>query len=303
MFSGEEEVGDDVEWGGTVAEDGELSMGVGDEAGGERTGFLDAEDGGIRGFPVLLVGVDALAHHFLATGGVEHIINNLECEADVLAVLGEAAELRRGCVARHGTETEGGSEQRGGLVHVCRADFIESGPSAFVFQILNLPGNEAEAAGGEGKFLNHGGDSVTARWLGERDKLESLREEGVAGKDGDAFAENFMIGWFTPSEIVVVHTWEVVVDEGVGVDTFDGAGQRHGVGGFAVDGVAGGKGEDGSDTFTAGKQGVAHRFVDGGWLNCVVGDEFIERDVDAGADTCEVLVEVEAGGLAHGGGC
>ncbi len=47
MFSGEEEVGDDVERGSAAAEDGELSMGVGDEAGGERTGFL-----------VLLVGAD-----------------------------------------------------------------------------------------------------------------------------------------------------------------------------------------------------------------------------------------------------
>ena len=35
VFSGQEEVGDDVEWGRAVAEDGELFVGIGNEARGE----------------------------------------------------------------------------------------------------------------------------------------------------------------------------------------------------------------------------------------------------------------------------
>ena len=52
------------------------------------------------------------------------------------------------------------------------------------------------------------------------------------------------------------------MDERIGVDAFDGTGQRQGRRRAAADCFAGGERQGGSDAFAAGKNGVAHRLVD-----------------------------------------
>ena len=49
------------------------------------------------------------------------------------------------------------------------------------------------------------------------DDLEGEVLEGVAGEDGDGFAEDYVAGGLAAAEVVVVEGGEVVVDEGVGV--------------------------------------------------------------------------------------
>ena len=53
-----------------------------------------------------------------------------------------------------------------------------------------------------------------------------------------------MRGEFSPPVIVVVHRGEVVVDEGVGVDEFECAGDGHDRFGFPSDRLRGGHTED-----------------------------------------------------------
>ena len=53
-------------------------------------------------------------------------------------------------------------------------------------------------------------------------------KQSVAGQDGDAFAEDLVIGRLAAAQIVVIHGRQIVVDEGIGVDALDGASQRQG---------------------------------------------------------------------------
>ncbi len=60
-------------------------------------------------------------------------------------------------------------------------------------------------------------------WLGScGDGLEGEGLEGVAGEDGDGFAEDYVAGGLAAAEVVVVEGGEVVVDEGVGVEHLEG---------------------------------------------------------------------------------
>ena len=52
--------------------------------------------------------------------------------------------------------------------------------------------------------------------------MEGEGLEGVAGEDGDGFAEDFVAGGLAAAEVVVVEGGEVVVDEGVGVEHLQG---------------------------------------------------------------------------------
>ena len=66
--------------------------------------------------------------------------------------------------------------------------------------------------------------------FGLRGDFKRLRQQRVARQHGDAFAEDLVVGRLAAAEIVVVHRRQIVVDERVGVDALDGAGQRQGVG-------------------------------------------------------------------------
>jgi hypothetical protein len=56
-----------------------------------------------------------------------------------------------------------------------------------------------------------------------RQKCERFGEQTVAGEDGHAFAEDDVSRRSPAPQRVVVHGREIVVDERVGVDQFDGA--------------------------------------------------------------------------------
>ena len=61
-----------------------------------------------------------------------------------------------------------------------------------------------------------------------------------------------MIGWLSSTKIVIVHGRQVVVDEGHGVDHFEGDGRGHGDFGGTAKHFAGGQTEDGSNALASG---------------------------------------------------
>ncbi len=98
------------------------------------------------------------------------------------------------------------------------------------------------------------------------DGLEGEGLEGVAGEDGDGFAEDYVAGGLAAAEVVVVEGGEVVVDEGVGVEHFEGCseiGYAFGVSVGAGDHPGGFHAEDGAEAFASGEGAVAHGSVDG----------------------------------------
>ena len=119
--------------------------------------------------------------------------------------------------------------------------------------------------------------------------LKGLGQQGVAGEDGNAFPENFMAGEFAAPIVVVVHSGKVVVDERIGVNTFDGAGQGQGVGFISATCGRGGEAKSRPHAFAAGEEGIAHRPVDGGRLGLLRGQKPIEGAIDcAGASRKEI---------------
>ena len=58
--------------------------------------------------------------------------------------------------------------------------------------------------------------------------MEGKGLEGIAGEDGDRVAEDLVAGGLTAAEIVVVEGREVVMDERVGVEHFDGGAELDG---------------------------------------------------------------------------
>ena len=66
------------------------------------------------------------------------------------------------------------------------------------------------------------------------DGMEGEGLEGVAGEDGDGFAEDLVAGGLAAAQVIVVEGREVVVDEGVGVEHLDGGAELGGGLGMAV---------------------------------------------------------------------
>ena len=133
-----------------------------------------------------------------------------------------------------------------------------------------------------------------------RDGLEGEGLERVAGEDGGGFAERDVAGGLAAAEVVVVERGEVVVDERVGVEHFDGGAEAGGAVGYvAGDHACGFHGEDGAQAFAAGEGGVAHRAVDAVRLRGGRGEQALECGVgERGAGGEEGFdVRIHAGGV------
>ena len=102
-----------------------------------------------------------------------------------------------------------------------------------------------------------------------------------------------MVGRLAAAEIVVVHRRQIVVNERVGVDALDSAGEGHGVGFLSAAGRCRREQNGGAHPLAAGEERVAHRLVDGGGLDFFGWQKFVERRVDGVCARGEKLVQVE----------
>jgi len=147
---------------------------------------------------------------------------------------------------RHRAEAEGGGDEGAGFSPVDFDEFFQRDTFLFRIEVENLAGDEAETAGGMGKLLHEIGGGVAAVGLGAGDRGEGFGEEPIASKYGHRFAENAVVSGATAAEVVVIHARKVVMDQGVGVDAFDGTGGGNGEGFGTTGGPGGGQAEDGA---------------------------------------------------------
>ncbi len=110
-----------------------------------------------------------------------------------------------------------------------------------------------------------------------RDDLERDGEECVACEDGDAFAENLVVGGASAAEVIVVHARKIIVDERIGMDAFDGGCGWEGVCGGASAGFGCGDAGGWAQALSASKQAVAHGLVDGGWFRGCFGNPLVQE--------------------------
>lgn len=108
-----------------------------------------------------------------------------------------------------------------------------------------------------------------------------MGQKAVTREDSDSFAIDAVVCGATSTEIIVVHAGEIVVNEGVGVNAFDGASGGNCKGLFSSNGSSSGEAEDRAKAFAPCEKTIAHGAVDEGWIG-LRGDELIEGFFDQG---------------------
>lgn len=132
-----------------------------------------------------------------------------------------------------------------------------------------------------GEFGHEIGGGVAAVGFCASDGGEGLGEKAIAREYGDRLTEDAVIGGPTAAEIIIVHAGEIVVNEGVGVNAFDGACGGESEGLVSSHGSCGGKAENGAEAFATCEKTVAHGSVDERGLS-LGGDQSIEGFFDQG---------------------
>ena len=127
-----------------------------------------------------------------------------------------------------------------------------------------------------GQFGNEIGGRVAAVGFCPGDGGESFSEKAIAREYGDRFTEDAVIGGPAAAKIIIVHAGEIVVNQGVGVNAFDGASGGNCEGLVSSNSPSGGEAEDGTQAFASCEKTVAHGSVDEG------GAELGRRLVDRG---------------------
>ena len=87
---------------------------------------------------------------------------------------------------------------------------------------------------------------------------EGFREQAVPREDGLAFAEGHVAGGFAAPQVVIVHGGQVIVDEGLGVDVFQGRGAGEGDLRRASERFGGQHAEHRTHALAPGFEAVAH---------------------------------------------
>ncbi len=197
---------------------------------GGLSGFFEAEECGVGCFDGFDVFAGGFAEFLSALGDIEDVIDDLKSEAETGTELRERIHLGGGCICTHGTEAEGCREEGS---RFCGMDEAECGwrdGFAFVLEIEDLTSNELCRPGSHRQLAHECGGRVTFCAGMARDDFECNGQESIAGEDGNPFAEIFVVGGAPAPEIVVVHTGQIVMDERVSVDAFDGSCGWHCVG-------------------------------------------------------------------------
>jgi len=262
---------------------------------GLGAGTVEAEDGGVRGLLGSNVFAGAFAELFARLGDVEDIVDDLEGEAEGLTEIGEGLQFRLCRIGAHGAEPDGGSQKGSGFGLMDELEIPGGGGFAFALEVEYLAGNEPQAAGGSGELADEGGHVISAGGGSVAEDLEGDGKEGIAGEDGDAFAEDLMIGRPAAAEVIVIHAGEIVVDERVGVDAFDGTGVGQGGVDGAAAGLRGCEGEDGAKTLAARKEAVAHRLVESGGFDGGLREETAKRLIHQRRALREILIQKHVG--------
>ena len=133
---------------------------------------------------------------------------------------------------RIGAAAHAGREQRARLGAVQALEIVGRDRPALGLEVHHLAADQARRAAG---LAQHRGGAQPAAQapvvpassgsLGQ--EVEGARQQRVAGQDRDRLAEHHVRGRLAAAQVVVVHRGQVVVDQAVGVDHLDRAGERH----------------------------------------------------------------------------
>src|SRR6266478_5978976 len=259
-------------------------------------GTLQSVNRGIGGFLLGDIFSRSLAQRGRRFFHVQNVVGDLKGPADSFA---EAAQARDVVGARAGAERAGGdrsANQRGGLRAVYVFEHFRLDAPALGLQVGDLAADHAvDGARGAGDFSYHG-DALGWRDGCCADGFERESQQRVSGQDGYGFAKFFVASRFAAAEVVVVESGQVVVDQGIGVDHFDGASGMQRGGNVGHEDSRRLEAQNRADALASGKNAVAHGLMDGSWARGFAREKTLEGGVDGQA------VFFKEGGELHRGG-
>jgi hypothetical protein len=277
---------------GAIAENFQGSERAIGEALRDLPGFFEANDRGISRFLRGSVFAGGFAELLAGLRDIQNVVNDLEREADVVAEFGKRLKLRRSAIRAHAAQSRRAAEQRRGLAFVDVFELVGGNFFAFAFEVGDLSRDELQRTGCARDFENEVLMRVARPGTALRGDLERLRQERVPRQHGDAFAKNFVVRELAATIIVIVHRRQIVVDEGISVDAFHGAGERHRIRLLSTASRRRRKAKRGTHPLAAGKKRVTHRFVDGRGHGFFRREKAVERfvhGVGAGGKKCRQI--------------
>ena len=158
-------------------------------------------------------------------GAVKDVVDNLEGQSEGIAVGGEGLDPFGVAGDRESAHADGGVEEVGGLVLMHKGDGIGVAAAAAA-DVLPLTADDAGAAGADGEGVDQLGQGVGRG--GGSQNLEGESQQGIAGQDGIGFAVYLVKRGFAAAFVIVVHAWQIVMNEGVGMQDLDGHGGGQG---------------------------------------------------------------------------
>jgi len=151
---------------------------------------------------------------------------------------------------------------------------------AFGFDIRDLTANHPIDRAGSGCNFCEDGAAALRRGRRPTDGFEGKRQKSVTREDGDGFAEFLVARGFAAAEVIVVEGRQVIVNQGVGVDEFDGAGRMERGGDIAGENSRRLETQDRTNSFSTGKDAVTHGCMDGSGLRGRQRKEPLKSSID-----------------------
>ena len=94
------------------------------------------------------------------------------------------------------------------------------------FQIPHLPRDEMQAPRRDRQLLHHLSRRVARTGGRLQQQFKRHRLQGIPRQHRDGIAINLVARRPPPAEIIIIHTWQIIVDQRVGMNAFNGTSRR-----------------------------------------------------------------------------
>ena len=216
-------------------------------------------------------------------------------QADVFGIAGHAIQLPIGRAGGDRSHADRGTHEHAGLVLMDVLERRQVDVLVFSLNIEHLSTDHSEVAGPERQFLNDADLLHRLAALHEirpADQVEGHREQRVARQDRHRFAIDFVVRRFSPAEVVVVHRRQVVVNQRVGMNEFQRAGDCHEPGRRLAQRFRRGNRQNRPYALAACHQAVAHALMERGRRDGSRWRDFVEKTVDGRTFLLEIVFDV-----------
>ena len=189
---------------------------------------------------------------------------------------------------------EAEADERAGLKLLEPRDRSDVERHFFGGEIHHLAAGHARGTGRAGEFRDElrPDERILVRRLGGQ-HLKGERVERVSGENGGAFVVSAVDGRLATPEVVIVHAGQVVMDQRVDVDAFDGEAHAKRTLPVDMEEAAAGDDEQRAKPLAATDRSIAHGFVQACARVFRDRQQRTEQAVDIGGDAVERRLEAD----------